>query len=108
MQIHPAGYLYNLADYEEKDCFIGFEKIPDDLNHFRIGTVFLRNFYVGLDYEENMILIGVNKGSSDVAKAGLDGRSFDTKHMKGTPGWALALILTILVILFVCAAAFRL
>lgn len=56
--IKPSGYLFNLPGQD--DCFIGIQSIPDSFNQFRLGTIFLRNFYAGLDYEKNFIMIGLN------------------------------------------------
>ena len=47
IEIKPRGYLYSLGS-EKSDCFIGIESIPDRDNHYRLGTVFLRNSYTAL------------------------------------------------------------
>ena len=44
--IHPRGYLFS----SDGECHIGIESIPDSLNQFRLGTIFLRNFYTVFDY----------------------------------------------------------
>jgi len=54
-------------------CFIGIQKIDKHANQYRLGTIFLRNFYTALDFDNNLILMGVNKGSSDKAKAYIKG-----------------------------------
>lgn len=36
-----------------RECFIGISPIDDKYNHYRFGTIFLRNFYMALDYENN-------------------------------------------------------
>ena len=41
------------------------KSIDDSLNQYRLGSIFLRNFYVGLDFEHNKILIGLNKNTED-------------------------------------------
>jgi hypothetical protein len=66
--IKPDGYLYSLP--RQDDCFIGISSIPDKFNQFRLGTVFLRNFYTGLDYDHNQLLIGLNQGSSSAKMVG--------------------------------------
>lgn len=66
--IKPRGYLYHLAD-QNKDCFIGISSIPDSLNQYRLGTIFLRNFYTSLDFDRNQIMIGLNKGSDAMASS---------------------------------------
>ena len=49
----------------EDFCILGIEGISDSLNEYRLGSVFLRNFYVGLDYEDNQLVLGLNKGNLD-------------------------------------------
>ena len=63
LHIKPKGYLYSLPT--QQDCFIGISSLPDSLNQYRLGTIFLRNFYLGLDYEQDLILLGINKGRED-------------------------------------------
>ena len=72
IEIKPQGYLYSLGG-DRKTCFIGIEQIPDRSNHYRLGTVFLRNFYIVLNYELNLIHMGVNNGSEDRVTAGIKG-----------------------------------
>ena len=74
IEIKPEGYVYSLSD-SEKDCFIGIEQIPDRSNHYRLGTVFLRNFYVVLNYELNLIHMGINNGSEKRVSANIKGKS---------------------------------
>jgi hypothetical protein len=57
-----------MAD-QTKDCFIGISSIPDSLNQYRLGTIFLRNFYTALDFDKNLIMIGLNKGSDALASS---------------------------------------
>ena len=54
----PRGYLHQLDDGH---CLVGLESIPQSANHFRLGSVFLKNFYVGLDFDQNQILLGPNQ-----------------------------------------------
>lgn len=60
LTIKPKGYLYNLNG----DCAIGIQSIPDSLNEYRLGLVFLSNFYTGLDFETNHIYFGTKKEST--------------------------------------------
>ena len=46
-------------------CRIGIESIPDSANQYRLGIQFLRNFFVQLDYDQNLIVIGLNKNGLD-------------------------------------------
>ena len=63
LEISPEGYTYdmNIFGSSGSKCFIGIQKV-ENLQFIRLGTVFLRNFYIGLDYEKDMIMIGVNAG----------------------------------------------
>lgn len=54
----------------QDDCFIGVQKLPENQEVIRLGTLFLKNVFVGLDYEQNMIMLGVNKGTNVVKIAG--------------------------------------
>ena len=66
--IKPKGYLYEKPN-DSDDCYIGLQAIPDDANQYRLGTIFLRNFYTALDFDNNLIMIGVNAFSTQGAKA---------------------------------------
>lgn len=59
--IRPAGYLYSLPN--ARDCFIGIQGLDDKQNHYRLGTVFLRNFYMALDFENNQLGFAQNVDS---------------------------------------------
>lgn len=59
--IKPSGYLFSYTDSDL--CFIGIGPIPDEENHYRLGTIFLRNFYLALDYENNQIGFAQNVDS---------------------------------------------
>ena len=50
---------------DQKGCYIGIEAINNKYNEIRLGSLFLRNFYVGLDYRYNSIAIVQNKNSRD-------------------------------------------
>jgi len=52
------------------ECRIGIESIPDSANHYRLGIQFLRNFFVQLDYEQNIIMIGLNNNGK-IANSGI-------------------------------------
>lgn len=74
IQIKPRGYLYSLRG-QETDCFIGFESIPNTENHYRLGRIFLRNFYTTLDFDKNLIMIGVNAKTSGTGEAVIQGHT---------------------------------
>ena len=66
----------------------------------------MRNFYTALDYDQNLIIIGVNKGSSDSAKARLIGKIYNPfKHIQ-SKGGAMAAVTIVLLCLFSVAVAF--
>ena len=65
IKINPSGYTYQEYDKNQGFCQVGLHTVPDpNINEYRLGTVFLRNFYTALDYDRDLIVIGVNKGSS--------------------------------------------
>ena len=65
----PRGYLYSI-DTTAPGCTIGVQGISDSLNQYRLGTIFLRNFYVVLNFKDNMLLIGLNKNTNDAEIVG--------------------------------------
>ena len=50
-------------------------------NEYRLGTVFLRNYYTVLDYEHDMILLGINKGQESAVIHGHVYDPFDPRFM---------------------------
>lgn len=70
--IQPQGYTYQL-DPSQDYCQIGFHALLGDTNEYRLGNLFLRNFYTVLDYDHDMIAIGVNAGSGFMASATIQG-----------------------------------
>lgn len=52
--LRPHAYLWSYSG--DDGCNVGFEKTKSD--DYYLGTLFLRNFYVGLDFEFNSVLIG--------------------------------------------------
>jgi len=100
--LRPRGYLYHL-DGQTKTCFIGIQKIPNSANQYRLGTIFLRNFYTALDFDNNLILMGINKGASDRAKAYIDGR-ISNPYRSG--GMTIGVVIVILLIAFAVAIIF--
>ena len=94
----PAGYIYSLAG-QENDCFIGISQIPDQSNQYRLGTIFLRNFYTALDYDENLIIMGINKNIPVKDRPTMEGHVLNpnahTQSHKGFIVW-IFVILTVL------------
>ena len=70
------------------------------MNQYRLGTIFLRNFYTALNFETNLIMIGVNKGSSDTAKAKIIGEVYNPFAEADKSGAGLAFVIILLLILF--------
>jgi len=85
---------------QTSDCFIGLESIPDDENQYRLGRVFLRNFYTGLDYDQNLIMIGPNAYSSKDAKAYINGKVKNPNKKKHHStvkwGWLVVILIGLL------------
>lgn len=50
-------------------------------NEYRLGTVFLRSFYTVLDYEHDMIYLGVNLGQEEAVMHGHVYDPFDPRYM---------------------------
>lgn len=94
--IHPAGYLYSLPG--QSDCFIGLQKISDKADHFRLGTIFLRNFYTGLDFEHNMIAIGLNLGTPHAQIFGSASNPNDPNVNNGPFGFVIAFMSTMVLV----------
>ena len=92
--IEPKGYIYELAG--QTDCFIGVESISDRANHYRLGTIFLRNFYTGLDFDKNLIVIGVNQGTTH---ATIFGKSVNP-YAKETNVAAIVVVVVFMITLF--------
>ena len=104
--LKPRGYLYSLP--MNSDCFIGIESIPDDSNQFRLGTIFLRNFYTGLDYDKNLIMLGVNaksSGKSEVEIIGEIKNPYKVKNYSGSgmSGWFAGIYLAALFVVAIIA-----
>ena len=100
--IHPAGYLSPKFG-EERFCVLGIEGISDSYAEYRLGSTFLRNFYVGLDYEANELVLGLNKGNSDASMTYPDlddGRRNKTIGIVGL--FVLAYLVIMLILALIC------
>ena len=90
------GYLYHLP--ESRSCVIGIEPIEDSsTDHYRLGTIFLRNFYVAFDYDGNKLGFAQNvdlwENATDFA-----GEYGDTYGEKGGNGLVIFVIIFLLVL----------
>ena len=63
--------------------------------------MFLRNFYTGLDYENNLLLIGINKGTTN---ASLQGRLENPYKAKDGNG-AILFVITFIIFMMIIAVA---
>lgn len=70
--IQPRGYTYQI-DQDQDYCQVGLHPIKGDTNEYRLGNIFLRNFYTALDFDKDLIMIGVNKGAGQYATATIRG-----------------------------------
>jgi hypothetical protein len=83
-------------DVVKEECFIGVQSIPDNFNQYRLGTIFLRNFYTGLDYENNLIMIGVNKGTTSAFMVGEAPDPNRPKKKMGATIWVVLFIISMI------------
>jgi len=100
--IRPQGYTYQLPGMT--DCFIGVSSIPDSFNQYRLGTIFLRNFYTGLNFETQEIMLGLNEGTDTADMIGKS-ESKKVKNLKPRGGGLIFIsffMLVILTIAMVC------
>lgn len=63
------------------------------MNQYRLGTLFLKNFYTGFDYNNNEILIGVNKGSYSAEIFGFSPNPKDVTYSNSNYIFIIILIL---------------
>lgn len=84
----------------QDDCFIGVQSIPDKFNQYRLGTIFLRNFYTGLDFDKNLLLIGLNQGTDSAQILGKADNPF-----RPSGNGAIIFVILFLFIMFAIALA---
>ena len=53
-------------------------------HEYRLGNIFLRNFYTALDFDKDLIMIGVNRGSASLASATIIGHKQNPFHQKSS------------------------
>ena len=58
----PQAYLYTFQD--ERNCLVAIES--NDKDEYRLGTLFLRHLYLGLNYTDNTIALGQNPQTDDI------------------------------------------
>lgn len=63
------------------------------MDEYRLGSIFLRNFYVGLDYEFDSLLIGLNKDNKDAEIHGSSPNPFKPPEPKASTGETVGLVL---------------
>ena len=99
--IKPEGYLYSLMG--QKDCFVGIEAIPDKFNQYRLGSIFLRNFFIGLDYETMQVAVGLNKVSSS---ASIEGKSYNPYRRIAENHYTVVIIVIVILTILVAVALY--
>lgn len=83
----PKAFLYSF--HGENDCLIAIEQGNSD--EYRLGTLFLRHLYLGLDFRHNDIVLGQNPATDDIY---FDGKALDPYNNAPT-------LITIMVVVFV-------
>lgn len=68
--INPRGYTYR-SDENQRFCQIGIQPLLGDRNEYRLGTIFLQNFYTSLDYDKDLIAIGLNQDAVTFDRANI-------------------------------------
>lgn len=80
----PQGYLH--PEYTGKknanECQAGFVASKD--GQYRLGRNFLRNFKVGLDFENNQIVLDAKPGFASIRKAGEKKEIFEYVHQSSS------------------------
>ena len=68
-----------------------------------MGSIFLRNFYVGLDYEHNMLVLGLNKGNLDATMTYPDTSSSRVNQTIGMVAlFVLIYLICMLILAIIC------
>lgn len=93
--------MYSLGG-GQSDCFIGIQSIPDRYNQYRLGTIFLRNFYTGLDYENNLVVLGINNGITSAELIGKTANPFEVKQGSGSLVFVIIFIIVMIVVAAGC------
>ena len=98
--IKPKGYLYSFNN--QGDCYIGVQALSNEFtNEYRLGSIFLRNFYTGLDYRYNALLIGLNNNGNDAEIHGHSANPYSDDSNSGSK--ALIFVLLFLALLIIVA-----
>lgn len=85
-------------------CFIALQGIPGK-SEYRLGSIFLRSFYTILDFERDVIGLGINDQLKDLAKAQIIGTNFEPEKEKKPRNGASAIFIVFIfigVFLFGC------
>ena len=85
-------------DKVKDECFIGVQSIPDSYNQYRLGTIFLRNFYTALDYEHNLVIMGINKGTTSAVMIGDAPNPIKPESGGGATVWVILFIVSMIAI----------
>ena len=101
IKIYPKGYTYQI-DPNQGYCQVGLQGIPGESNEYRLGTIFLRNFYTSFDYDKDQIAIGINRGSSK-ERAEIIGHSYDPFDGLPDGGPTIGTYILVILMAIMCA-----
>lgn len=79
--LHPKAYTYE-KDKDQDFCQIGIQTIKQGLDEYRFGAIFLRNFVTALDYDKDVITLGLTKLAKKHKTATIDGETEDPYVLK--------------------------
>lgn len=115
----PESYTF-MDDPKQDFCQIGFHPIIGSSHEYRLGNIFLRNFYVTLDYEQDLILLGISKDAnvraSEKEKIQIEGYAYNPRvnhnliRRTGSAGYVLVgvLFFMTIAIIYYCVEKRRL
>ena len=95
--ITPRGYLYSMDGH----CYVGIEGIPNSLNQYRLGNVFLRSFYTVLDFDNDIIMLGLNVDGAASKSAYIN--HMNAHKIVNSPAQTVFIVILILVLLCIAA-----
>lgn len=74
-----------------------------EANEYRLGTIFLRNFYTSLDYDRDLIAIGVNRETAKKDRAFILGHLSDPFEELGPGGPSVFTYIIVVMLAMMCA-----
>ena len=73
------------------------------MNEYRLGTIFLRNFYTSLHYDQDTIAIGVNRVAAKLEKAAIIGHKANPYENYDDDGPTALTYLLVVLLAVMCA-----